>query len=142
MAYSLRYPLAPALLGLVSLFAASLVHAEVYRWVDKQGVVHYSDNTRAEGAAAVDLNHAENPRNAGASQPLQENTSASESEELSAVRSKQCAKAKKQLKSYQNAQKIVATEADGSQRELTADEQVKEIVRTKNRVKALCSDGG
>ncbi|MDH3746937.1 MAG: DUF4124 domain-containing protein [Gammaproteobacteria bacterium] len=42
------------ILLLASLFAASTVMAEAYRWVDADGVVHYSDRPE-EGAERIDL---------------------------------------------------------------------------------------
>lgn len=42
---------------LASLLAASGVSAEAYRWIDEDGVVHYSDRPR-EGAERVDLHDA------------------------------------------------------------------------------------
>lgn len=142
MAYIKLYRHAPTLLGLVCLLTAGLSQAEVYRWVDAQGVVHYSDNTNVSGAAPVDLKNPDTSNRTAPSQPLQDNTPADDSAQISAVRNQQCAKAKEQLSKYKNAQKIVATDADGKQRELTADEQVTEIVRTQNRVKSLCGDSG
>lgn len=145
MAYSNLYRLASLLLGLACLLTAGASQAEVYRWVDAQGVVHYSDSSNVSGAASVELRSptsSRDPRHVAPSTASQHNTPANDSDQVSVVRSQQCAKAKEQLDNYKNAQKIVATEADGSQRELTADEQVQEIVRTQNRVKALCGSGG
>jgi len=42
------------ILLLASLFAASAVMADAYRWVDADGVVHYSDRPQ-EGAERIDL---------------------------------------------------------------------------------------
>lgn len=48
---------------LIGLLASALVFAEAYRWVDEDGVVHYSDRPR-EGAEEVHLS--EYSRNTGA----------------------------------------------------------------------------
>jgi hypothetical protein len=41
-------------IGLVLLLVASLAEAQAYRWVDKDGVVHYSDRPQA-GAEEIEL---------------------------------------------------------------------------------------
>ncbi len=43
-----------AFLAVISLFAAAVAAAQAYRWVDEDGVVHYSDRPRP-GAEQVDL---------------------------------------------------------------------------------------
>ncbi len=38
---------------LVMLLAVSAAHAQVYRWTDKQGKVHYGDDASTAGATAL-----------------------------------------------------------------------------------------
>jgi predicted lipoprotein with Yx(FWY)xxD motif len=46
-------PIFPMLLLLLLLCAAATARADVYKWVDAKGVVHYTDNKDEAGEAAV-----------------------------------------------------------------------------------------
>ena len=49
-----------AILALVGLLAATSVLAQAYKWVDEDGVTHYSDRPR-EGAELVELSEYTRP---------------------------------------------------------------------------------
>ena len=141
-------------IGLAKLCLAALVAstvvlpaaAGVYRWTDADGVVHYSDRPgvadaqrleatpgRVAPSASARGNASEAPARPGPED-------AAGDAETRAVRAEQCQKARERLARFEQAQEIVAADADGEQRTLDADERVQTIVRTRQQVAALCAD--
>ena len=57
-------------LALFSLFAASALLAQAYKWTDEDGIVHYSDRPQ-EGAEVVELFTSEGRRPGASSAPVQ-----------------------------------------------------------------------
>lgn len=71
-------------LAFVSILAASAVMAQAYRWIDEDGVVHYSDMPR-EGAERIELPAASpRPRAAAAARAAPTRTPAAEQEKPAA----------------------------------------------------------
>lgn len=75
------------LFGLVGLLATASVLAQAYRWVDEDGVTHYTDRPPVEGAEQVDLS--EYSQNTGARlyrEPPQNGTADEEQEDVQPFR--------------------------------------------------------
>jgi hypothetical protein len=130
--------------GLLLISAAAA--AEMYRWVDSAGEVHYSDrptqgsrevNVTVPGdappaprpAAEEGSEQAEAGKPADAEAPADDNAQ---------VRSQLCEQAKQRLASYQEADGLYEEDTAGGKRQLSVDERVETIVKAKRSVKELC----
>lgn len=138
-------------------FAASA--GQVYKWVDPNGRVHFSDTPRP-GWKAVDLNA---PGTAEAAAAAAEPTAEDETDAVTEagdaatdaavedegagadaaispqLRAEECARAREQLESYRNATKIVERDAEGKEKEYSTSERLQLIQQTQQRVTELCS---
>lgn len=141
----------PRIVLLMVLVLPAAATADVYRWVDDQGVAHYSDQPTGD-AQAVDIRSAGTAKGAPAAReaqqdeqpdvaPTADGEGADDAAAKARVRADQCAKAKDRLTKLRNAQRILVKEDNGKQRELSPDEQVDEIVRAEDRVDSLCGSG-
>ncbi len=116
---------------------ATAATAAVYRWVDKQGEVHYSD-VPVKGAQPVDT------RTWRPSQPAPR--AASEDAEDTAAdkapmsQEDKCALAKKNLTDYQNAPGLVKRDQYGAEHKLSDEERAQAIERAKGNVAKYCGD--
>lgn len=117
------------------LVPTALAAADVYRWTDAQGTVHYSDQPHP-GAEAVTVDPG-----AAAGSPNGDTANPSRTERAAEIRTKQCQKARKRLASLQEAATVTTTGEDGEKRELSADERVQAIARAEKDVAGLCNDG-
>ncbi|MGB5211140.1 MAG: DUF4124 domain-containing protein [Gammaproteobacteria bacterium] len=122
--------------------ASGTVHAqkEVYRWVDSQGVVHFSDVPTDPGAepTGVTTQGTDPQKVAARQQQLAEQYQADEQlaavnaadqadarrQQEMAAKQRQigCAAARKRLDTYTTAPRLYEKEPDGGRRYLTADE--------------------
>jgi hypothetical protein len=98
------------------LVAGAAAADKVYRWVDRQGQVHYSDQP-APNAQEVEIN---------AVAPA----AAIASDEAAARRAAECQRKREVLVRYQNAAAITETDALGNTRQYSSEEKQKLIERT------------
>ena len=106
------------------LFAGAAAADQVYRWVDKNGQVHYSDQP-APNAQAVEINSVPS-------------TAAPAVSEIAAQRAAECQQKRELLTRYQNAAAITETDALGSTHTYTAEEKQKLIERTQSWLELNC----
>lgn len=123
--------------------AAAPAHADVYRWVDANGKVHYSDTPPPEGAQKMGIQsgRADKPAttaqaNSGAAESKPRDAAEAQAE----LQQKQCELARATLQAYQSDATLVRKDADGNKHVLTADEKAKEIDQAKQQVKAACGE--
>jgi hypothetical protein len=128
-------------LGATLLLAAGMASAEMYRWVDADGKVHYSDRA-VSGAQSVEVKTpgTEPAAPAGdtdtpASAPTD---SAEPGDEAAQVKAKQCELARQRLQTYESSDSIVRTDESGKQVTLSAEERVDTILRARKDVRAFC----
>ena len=135
--YSPRRVLAARLLPLwfaaVAACVAPLAFAEVYRWVDANGQVHYGDRPPASSTQAVKF------KPGTTAETARRELDAREAARLQA-RVSACEAAKSQLQTYNRAVKLVLQDPDGSQRELDAGEREDLIAETSLRVRSTCDE--
>ncbi|CAN0227825.1 unnamed protein product [Chrysoparadoxa australica] len=122
-----------------------LASAEIYRWVDDQGRVHYGDRPAA-GRPAEKLQSTP----AGPARTADRDTSGNEAgrtdeaddraERAAEVRQQECEKARTRLQAYRDAARLTTTGPEGETRELDADERVDVIVRAEEQVAELCPE--
>src|SRR4051794_29714676 len=108
---------------IVALAAASFSissTAAVYRWVDSEGHVHYTDKA-LENAEPVNV-HTGQPKGTQALPAGEVPPSGNLTGEQLAQKKSECEQKKKQHDSYKTATKIVETDSLGRQHEYTADE--------------------
>jgi hypothetical protein len=136
-----------AIAGLTGLLLAGAASAGVYKWVDKDGKVHYSDKPvagaqeqqiRAPGVAQPGSSTGETGGGAGAGNV---GDTDNQDSEVAGVRSEQCALAQKRLQNYENAGSITREDASGKQVPLTADQRIDTIVQARRDVNAFCGGG-
>lgn len=134
---------------LITVFAALLLFGaggatgadEVYRWVEN-GQVHYGDRA-PKGVEAEritpqqgDFELRDSTDTAGESTT----TDADEQARTERIRQEQCEKARTRLERYREASRIRVERADGSTRDMTAEERVEAIARAEADVAELCSE--
>jgi hypothetical protein len=124
--------------GLLLISAAAA--AEMYRWVDSEGKVHYSDRptpgsaevqVRVPGDSPAPAVAGDGGAPAEAVEPLPE-------EDATQVRNKLCDKARERLANYEKADSLYEGDATGARRALSVDEQVQAIVKARREVAAAC----
>lgn len=142
----LTRPLLAAVL-LAATFAAGA--GPVYKWVDGNGKVRYSDTPQvgwkrvdpgivaappaAEAAPADDdsSDDADEADSAG-------ETQAASDEPTAALKAVECKRRREQLAGYEKASRIVQDDGKGGEKEFTETERLRLIQRTQNQVKELC----
>ena len=119
--------------GIVAMLAAGTATAAVYKWVDKDGKVHYGDRPVA-GAQQQSITAP------GVTPPApSEDAPAGDADpEAAQVRANQCTAARKRLDSYEQSSTVVQRDPNGQERRLSADERVDLIVQARRDVNALC----
>ena len=126
------------------LIAASLcllsaaASAGVYRWVDADGRVHYTDKP-VQNSEPVDT-HSGQPKGA---QPLPGPTpDSSLTPEQLAQRKADCDQKKQQMTNYKTAAKIVETDSLGRQHEFSEDERKLLLKKTEQGMQESCGAAG
>jgi len=145
------------LLSLVLLVACALPSAasagEVYRWVDADGVVHYSDRASTRSAESVTIKPlapASGAATRPASQSAQDGGASSETaaaktknanDRVAAIRADECEKAKARLTKFRAADRLLITDPEGVQREMTPDEKIQALAQAEEQEQAFCGGG-
>ena len=115
------------LLILFALLATAGASAtEVYRWVDKDGRVHYGDQPK-QGGEAVDVR-----TGSGSGVP-------SESEQARLNRDAECQKKKAQLDSYKKASSIKETDSLGRTKEYNEQERAQFLAQAEKSANEACA---
>lgn len=107
--------------------ALSAQAAQLYKWTDKDGRVHYSDKPVAS-AQKVEV------KAPGPSQPA---TAADP--KLAEARAKECENKRTQLTEYQKATKVIERDSLGKEKEFSEEERVQLIARVQKQVDELCA---
>jgi len=141
----------PTLLVL-ALCLALPVGAQVYRWVDKDGKVHYSSqkppdvevkeldikSANSLGAPAPTTAAAATaPAAAPSTAPAAPNDGVQK--ELDALKAQRCSAAKAVEARYANAPYLQAKNPDGTSRQLSVEEEARERVRVKQDIEGACA---
>lgn len=113
---------------LATLFAAGVTAGEVYKWVDKDGKVHYGDKPKHEAQPVA-------PK-IGATASESADPDAANKE---AARTANCARKKTQLDGYRKTPSIKETNGLGETREYSEAERQKLIAVTEQQVTAACA---
>lgn len=121
------------------LLLAPVASAELYRWVDDNGQVHYSDKKPNQNeqrtSAAETLQFA--PGTAAAK--ARRDRAAAEALEAEKV-AERCGAARAQLETYRRAVSLVREDANGNEVELLPSERVELIERSQAKVAEACGE--
>lgn len=115
-------------LMLASLPAAA---AEVYKWVDAGGRIHYGDQPQP-GWKRVDVNAPPASNQAPGAAPAPVTT-------YGTVDRAACEQKRKDLESYEKATRLIERDGLGREREYSADERKQLIEMTKKQADDICS---
>lgn len=134
-----------AVLMCAATFAVSA--GQVYKWVDPNGRVHFSDTPRP-GWTAVDLKSAPTPSAdpAAAEAAPQDEPSSGDADtaaetgvtDRERLRAEECKRRKEQLESYRQATKIVERDAQGKEKQYSETERLQLIEQTQRQIAELC----
>lgn len=113
---------------LSGLLAAAGASAEVYKYKDKQGRIHFSDRPQA-GWTPVEVKAPAPARPA----------SDAEASDRAARRAVECNAKKQQLDNYRIATRVMEKDALGNEREYSAEQKQKLIDQTQRQVDELCA---
>lgn len=117
-------------IGAGLLLVSAAAAAEMYRWVDAEGEVHYSDRP-ARGAEEVQIKTPDVGEPGVAPNP--------EAEAANAVRAEHCARARQRVIEYEQADGLIEEDEFGRRREIKGEERVQTIARARADVKSFCS---
>lgn len=139
------------------LLVVSAIHAEVYRWVDERGKVHFSDRPNQGGAQKLEINEPSDAagidqQRLDAERRIQQEKlldayreerelrqqERRKAEEAERQRSTNCAYARNRLREYGNSRLYEPLE-DGGRRYLDSDERQREIDRVRASVEHWCN---
>jgi hypothetical protein len=129
--------------------------AQVYRWVDKDGKVHYSSQKPADAPAeALAIKSANSLEGNEARDPAAAPTTAAApataagdpktamQSQVEALNKQRCDTAKAIAKSYDGAPWLEKSNADGTKTRLAPEDEAAERARIKNDVTSACGAGG
>ncbi|MGD8380447.1 MAG: DUF4124 domain-containing protein [Gammaproteobacteria bacterium] len=143
-----------ALLVAIGLLAALPAAAAVYRWVDKDGNVHYSDKPVTPQAQRTHIkSRPTDPKQASQSledlrnqasdyrqQVQAQQQSTEDAEKARKEREARCKKAREDLAKILPARKMYKLNDKGERVYQTDDERVKAVEKARERVNELCGD--
>lgn len=121
-----------ALIFLMPLTAAA---AEVYKWTDAQGRVHYGDRPRQEDAKKVAVNPGSGDGGAGA----QKEATAHEQLKMADKTYAGCKEKKEKLVTWKAAGKIIEQDGLGKERTYTDEEKAQLLARTQAAIDKDCA---
>lgn len=120
---------------------AALADTTVYKWVDKDGNVHYSTVPQNPNAKPTDIiNTAREQAPAAGSVPAA--SSADQVPPISPDDSPACKSAKQTLGKYLLAEALFSVDANGNKTPLSKDKQAQLIQQTRNQMTVACSQPG
>lgn len=108
--------------------------AEVYKWTDAQGRVHYGDRPRQQDAEKVEVNAGSGDGGAGA----QKEASAIEQLKMRDKKYAGCKEKKEKLETWKAASKIVEQDGLGKERTYTDEEKAQLLAKTQASIDKDC----
>ncbi len=136
--------------GLLLLSVSGVAAAEIYKWTDKQGVQHYSEQPPPGNQyEKIKPNYAPAPTPAAqpksdpsagqrAVDPERARQEREHKEEAARIGRQNCATVQQRLTDLESARRINFQEADGSVKLLTEDERLAKIAETKRLIDEHC----
>lgn len=144
-------------IALLAGFSTS-AHAQIYKWVDEDGVVHYADQPQSDKAVATDIksartNQSQAAANLSASialnqqqterfyanrngEEIPEDVEPDETDEL--VRKASCAAARKKMGQFTQARRLYKLDEDGAKAYLSEDETLAARADVQAKIAEFC----
>ena len=116
------------LTALCCCFAATAFAADVYKWKDAQGRVHYGDQAK-QGSKKI------NASPAPAEAPADADAKAQRAKKVA-----ECGRKRDQLMTYQNATRIVEKDALGNEKDYSDADRLRLIQVTQKQIADQCAD--
>jgi dihydroxyacetone kinase-like predicted kinase len=144
--------------GLLLIGLAATASADVYRWTDAQGRVHYSDHPESDQAQRVGIvSHSTNPDTVAArtqseaeqrtkeaaqesQQQADQNASKAVQKDVTKTRADQCKEAKERYRVAIESQKLYRMGKDGERQWLTSQEIDEARVSSKKDMDTVCGE--
>lgn len=130
------------LLIAASLAGAALADSPIYKWVDKDGQVHYSTVPHSANAKPIDVVNTAQGMAPAAGTVAGSAAADNDIPAISPNDSAACKQAKQKLGQYLSAQVLYTTLPNGKQKQLTQDEKAKVVQRARNDVTVACTPSG
>ncbi|HET7396270.1 MAG TPA: DUF4124 domain-containing protein [Gammaproteobacteria bacterium] len=125
---------------ITSLLAGSvLADSPIYKWVDKDGQVHYSTVPHSSDAKPIDITNSAQGLAPAAGTVAGSAAADKLMPQIAATDSAACKAAKQKLGQYMSADVLYTTTPDGKQKKLSQDEQAKVVQRARNDVTVACT---
>ncbi|MEL6870882.1 MAG: DUF4124 domain-containing protein [Pseudomonadota bacterium] len=140
------------LIAAIASFSVS-AHAQIYKWVDEDGVVHYADQPQSKDAVTSDIqpsrtNAANVSARLNATAKLGEEQASrrggeeepevpDETDEL--VRQASCAAARKKMNQFTQARRLYKLDEDGAKAYLTEDETLAARAEVQAKITEFCN---
>lgn len=121
------------------LTGGALADSPIYKWVDKDGQVHYSTVPHSADAKPINITNAAEGLAPAAGTVAGSAAADKLMPTISPNDSAACKAAKQKLSQYMSAQVLYTTTPDGKQKKLSEDEQAKVIQRARNDVTVACT---
>lgn len=141
-------------LALSTLACTQLAHADIYKWVDEQGQVHYSQQppqdrpaeqmktpappTIAPGAAREQIDELIESQQAAEQEKLKQQQQAEFEQEQQRIRQQNCEKAKHNLQQYRDNPGRRFRDAEGNVARLSEEQRQQRIEESQQRVDEYC----
>ncbi|HVA56043.1 MAG TPA: DUF4124 domain-containing protein [Gammaproteobacteria bacterium] len=126
------------LLLAVMVMGAALADTTIYKWVDKDGNVHYSTVPQNPNAQPTDIVNTASDQAPATSSALTA-ASADQVPAISPDDSPACKSAKQELGKYLTAEALYSVDTKGNKTLLTKDKQTQLIQQTRNQMTMACS---
>lgn len=143
------------IMGLMLLMLAPMVQAEIYKWVDERGNVHYGE--RPHGAQAEELKIRNQPGKTRAADPQQrlekqkrllqgyerkrreDSKQREEADKKAAEKKQACSQTRDRLQAYEESQYLYRLDENGERQILTDAERAAETDRLRTDIKQYCN---
>ncbi|HEX5340382.1 MAG TPA: DUF4124 domain-containing protein [Gammaproteobacteria bacterium] len=127
-------------LFIVALLAGSaLADSPIYKWVDKDGHVHYSTVPHSSKAKPIGVVNSAQGLAPAAGTVAGSAAANNVMPQISPNDSAACKAAKQKLGQYMSADTLLTTTPDGKQKKLSKDEQAKVVQRARNDMTVACT---
>ena len=114
--------------------------AELYKWVDENGDVHFGDRPQHSNAGRIELAYAagNEARRSGGDAETSADESAAAKSERERAEAYFCKQATEAYESYKSAPSLYETDEDGERRYLSDDEIADLLADTKSKIAEWC----
>jgi hypothetical protein len=136
-------------LGILLVAGGAWADTPIYKWVDAQGVVHYSTEPHSDDAKQIKIINSGNALPGASTAPLPTTAAApaSATDDAALVIPTQndsdaCKQGRERLFQYLHADTLYQLDAKGDKQALSKDQQAQAVTQARNYVRQACTPGG